>query len=86
MRFYFHVSRGNDHFPDRTGAEAADLTAAQLDAFQALQELQAEEERLWDDWAEWQISIADNSGRVLCVISVEEAPGHRPGANRSMLH
>jgi hypothetical protein len=85
MRFYFHVSKGNDHFPDREGAEAADLMAAQLNALQAIQELQAEEAPLWDDWAEWQISIADGSGQVLCVITVEEAPGDRPGINRTML-
>jgi hypothetical protein len=61
-RYYFNLVSGEATIPDDTGAEAATLSDAKVQAWQFAFELRQEYDAVIEDWGLWQLDIA----RLLC--------------------
>jgi len=83
MRFFFHLTNGEESIPDMSGIEVEDLDTAHLEAMKAVRELLQEEEGEIDptDWTGWCLDIADASGTVLLSFQLGALQAHSRRSN-----
>ena len=76
-RYYFNLTDGDKVIRDENGLEVPDLRMALIHAFEAIQELRAEDISSLGEWQGWRLDIIDGSGNLIQSLSLDSAAPHR---------
>jgi hypothetical protein len=71
MRYYFHLTRGDEAIVDDQGIELPDVDHARLTVMKALTERRIDEPRLADELAGWTLTVTNGAGNVLFSIPLD---------------
>ena len=71
MRYFFDLASDYENIPDEIGMEAHDVQTAIAGARKAIEELR-EETPAWSDWSGWRLEIADEDGRILGTLILDQ--------------
>ena len=71
MRYFFNLASQYEYIPDEIGMEARDFQTAIAGARRAIEELR-DETPAWIDGSEWRLEIADEDGRILETILLDQ--------------
>jgi hypothetical protein len=72
MRLYFHLVSDFGEVPDTAGVEVRDTSDLRPQIIKALEEIRKEKPHLLEEGRGWRVNVADNSGQVLFLLSLDD--------------
>jgi hypothetical protein len=76
-RYFFNLVNGHGVIRDEDGIELADIRAALIYAFEAIEELRREDTSSSDSWQGWRLDILNSSGQLVHSLPLDDAgPNH----------
>jgi hypothetical protein len=72
MRLYFHLVSDVAEIPDQKGIEVGETGDVRPQILKALEELRNEKPDLLEEARGWRVNVADDSGRLLFSLALDE--------------